>query len=67
MQVAFNPRVLLPLSHIGEQHEFRVQDASSFAAIGESLSYWDLLVRAWPPQASSTGGLVPLAQRKLVY
>lgn len=44
MQVAFNPKVLLPLSHIGEQDEFRVQDASSFCAMGEELSYWELLV-----------------------
>ena len=44
-QVAFNPRILLPLSHLGEQDEFRVQDASSFTAIGEALSYWELLVR----------------------
>ena len=44
-QVAFNPKVLLPLSHIGEQDEFRVQDASSFCALDERLSYWELLVR----------------------
>ena len=43
-QVAFNPKVLLPLSHIGEQDEFRVQDASSFCALDERLSYWELLV-----------------------
>ena len=43
--MAFNPKVLLPLSHIGEQDEFRVQDASSFCALDERLSYWELLVR----------------------
>ena len=47
-QVAFNPKVLLPLSHIGEQDEFRVQDASSFCALDERLSYWELLVRPTP-------------------
>jgi hypothetical protein len=44
-EVAFNPKVLLPLSHIGEQDEFRVQDASSFCALDERLSYWELLAR----------------------
>ena len=58
VELSFNPKVLLPLSHIGEQDEFRLQDASSFAAMGEELSYWELLVRSlalvpkpahWPP------------------
>ena len=48
--MAFNPKVLLPLSHIGEQDEFRVQDASSFCALDERLSYWELLVRHPAPK-----------------
>lgn len=47
-QVAFNPRVLLPLSHIGELHEFRLQEAALYCAEGEQLSYWELLVCAYP-------------------
>jgi hypothetical protein len=39
--------VLLALSHVGETDELRVQDASAFAAWGEELSYWELMVE--PP------------------
>ncbi len=66
-QVAFNPKVLLPLSHIGEQDEFRVQDASSFAAMNDELSYWELLVCSLPLSLSiliDTGTLFALGQNK---
>lgn len=66
-QVAFNPKVLLPLSHIGEQDEFRVQDASSFAAMNDELSYWELLVCSLPLTVSmifDTGTLFALGQKR---
>ena len=45
MQICYQPRVLLALSHVGETDELRVQDASAFAAWGEELSYWELMVQ----------------------
>jgi hypothetical protein len=44
MQVAYNPKVLLPFSHLGETDEMRVQDASCLAARDERLSFWELQV-----------------------
>lgn len=46
MQVAYNPKVLLPFSHLGETNEMRVQDASCLAARDERLSFWELQVLA---------------------
>ena len=46
VQVCYQPRVLLPLSHVGETDEMRVQDASAFAARDEELSFWELMVRS---------------------
>ena len=45
VQICYQPRVLLALSHVGETDEMRVQDASAFAACREELSYWELMVR----------------------
>ena len=41
-EVAYNPRVMLPYSHLGENHELAVQDVSAFAEKGEELSFWEL-------------------------
>ena len=48
--MAYNPKVLLPFSHLGETDEMRVQDASCLAARDERLSFWELQV----------GNLLPL-------
>jgi hypothetical protein len=44
VQVAYNPKVLLPFSHLGETDEMRVQDASCLAARDERVSFWELQV-----------------------
>ncbi|KAK9866656.1 hypothetical protein WJX84_009216 [Apatococcus fuscideae] len=44
-QVLYDPRVLLPYSHLGETNELCVQDISSFAEEGERLSFWQLQAR----------------------
>jgi len=46
LEVAFNPGVLVPFSHLGEDDEMRVQDASCFTARGERTSFWELQRRA---------------------
>ncbi|KAK9810370.1 hypothetical protein WJX72_009592 [[Myrmecia] bisecta] len=45
-EVAYNPKTLLPYSHLGENNEMTVQDISAFAAMGEELSFWQLQARA---------------------
>ena len=40
----YDPRVLLPYSHLGETNELCVQDISSFAVEGETLTFWQLQV-----------------------
>jgi len=42
--VAYNPKVLLPFSYLGETDELRVQDASCLTARGERVSFWELQV-----------------------
>ncbi|KAK9843129.1 hypothetical protein WJX74_007389 [Apatococcus lobatus] len=44
-QVLYDPRVLLPYSHLGETDELCVQDISSFAELGEHLTFWQLQAR----------------------
>ncbi len=44
VQVLYDPRVLLPYSHLGETNELCVQDISSFADEGERLNFWQLQV-----------------------
>lgn len=46
LQVLYDPRVLLPYSHLGETDELCVQDISSFAGLGERLCFWQLQVCA---------------------
>ncbi len=56
MQVAFNPGVLVPFSHLGEDDEMRVQDSSCFAARGERVSFWELQVP--PPTPHLVAGTI---------
>lgn len=45
-EVAYNPKVLLPFSHMGETDEMRVQDSSCLSARNERISFWELQRRA---------------------
>ncbi|KAK9818136.1 hypothetical protein WJX72_007697 [[Myrmecia] bisecta] len=45
-EVSYNPKLLLPYTHLGEKNEMTVQDVSAFAAEGEELSFWQLQARA---------------------
>lgn len=43
-QAAYNPMILGPYRAFGTDTELKVQDASAFAADGESLSFWQMQV-----------------------
>lgn len=52
--MAYNPKVLLPFSYLGETDELRVQDASCLTALGERVSFWELQVLQEAHLCSST-------------
>ena len=56
IQVAVDPQILMPFSHLGETDELRVQDSAAFAAAGEELSFWELMVRPHPRNAVALPG-----------
>jgi hypothetical protein len=46
VQVLRNPKVLLPYLKLGDEVEVSIVDVSRYAAVGEPLSYWQLMKRA---------------------
>lgn len=46
LQVAVNPLMLKPATRLGEDAMLTIVDSSEYAALGEELNFWQLMVRA---------------------
>jgi hypothetical protein len=44
-QIAANPLMLVPVTRLGEDAMLTILDSSRYAALGEELNFWQLMVR----------------------
>lgn len=43
-QIAANPLMLVPVTRLGEDAMLTIADSSDYAALGEELNFWQLMV-----------------------
>lgn len=49
LQIAANPLMLVPVTRLGEDAMLTIIDSSRYAALGEELNFWQLMVsQPWP-------------------
>jgi hypothetical protein len=44
LQIAANPLMLTPVTRLGEDAMLTILDSSRYAALGEELNFWQLMV-----------------------
>jgi hypothetical protein len=48
LQIAANPLMLVPVTRLGEDAMLTILDSSRYAALGEELNFWQLMVsKCW--------------------
>jgi hypothetical protein len=43
-QIAANPAMLVPVTRLGEDAMLTIADSADYAALGEELNFWQLMV-----------------------